>query len=73
MDIDINPIIRVKTQGPISLGMLKEKKNLLFLYFPNELFAAMTILCDENLHWSTLREKVVKIFRMFVLIHRVKP
>lgn len=49
------------------------KKIPLFLYFPNELFAAMTILCDENLHCSSLKEKGIKIFRMLVLIHRLKP
>lgn len=62
----INLIIRIKNQGPVALGMIKEKKKpktSLFPYFPNELFIAMTILYDENLHCSTLREKELKIFR----------
>lgn len=58
----------------MALGIIKDQKKIpLFLYFPNELFAAMTILCDENLHCSSLKEKGIKIFRMLVLIHRLKP
>lgn len=72
----INLIIRIKNQGPVALSMIKEKKNpktSLFPYFPNELFIAMTILYDENLHCCTLREKELKIFRWLVVFYRVKP